>query len=88
MRLYLSINKIVKQLPATNRELHRIQKLFAMFANLVANGARGFASGLAGSRAFAAAASAESFVKHSFINSFDMFTHSKLPPNKILLYLF
>ena len=73
--------KIVKQHPATDRELHLIQKLFAVFANLVANSARSFASGLAGSRAFTTAASAESFVQHSFIDSFDMFTHSKLPPN-------
>jgi hypothetical protein len=55
---------------------------------LVANGARSFASGLAGSRAFTAAAGAESFVQHSFINSFDMFTHSKYLPNKLSLYLF
>ena len=53
-----------------------------MFANLVANGARSFASGLAGSGAFATAASAESFVQHSFVNGFNMFTHCKLPPNK------
>ena len=40
-----------------------------MFANLVANGARSFASGLAGSRAFAAAAGAQGLFQHSFINS-------------------
>lgn len=58
-----------------------------MFANLVANGARSFASGLAGSGAFATAASAESFVQHSFVNSFNMFTHCKLPPNKNITVL-
>ena len=50
-------------------------ELFAMFANLVANGARSFASGLAGSRAFAAAAGAQGLFQHSFINSLDMFSH-------------
>ena len=40
-----------------------------MFANLVANGARSFASGLAGSRALAAAAGAQGLFQHSFINS-------------------
>ena len=46
-----------------------------MFANLVANGARSFASGLAGSRALAAAAGAQGLFQHSFINSLDMFSH-------------
>ena len=49
--------------------------LFAMFANLVTNGARSFASRLAGSRAFAAAAGAQGLFQHSFINSLDMFSH-------------
>ena len=44
-------------------------ELFAVFANLVANGARSFASGLAGSRALAAAAGAQGLFQHSFINS-------------------
>jgi len=48
-----------------------------VFANLVANGARGFASGLAGCGAFATAASTESFVQHSFIDSFNVFSHLK-----------
>ena len=44
-------------------------ELFAVFANLVADGARSFASGLAGSRALAAAAGAQGLFQHSFINS-------------------
>jgi len=77
---HLSHNINSKKLPVKTGSCI-FKKLFAVFANLVANGARGFASGLAGSGAFATAASAESFIQHSFIDSFDMFTHSKLPPN-------
>jgi hypothetical protein len=60
-----------------------------VFANLVANGAGSFASGLAGSRALAAATGTQSFVKHCFINSFDVFTHNDyLQKNILLLVLF
>ena len=60
-----------------------------MFANLVANGAGSFASGLAGSRALAAATGTQSFVQHCFINSFDVFTHNDyLQKNILLLVLF
>ena len=63
--------------------------LFAVFANLVANGARSLASGLAGSRALAAATGTQSFVQHCFINSFDVFTHNDyLQKNILLLVLF
>lgn len=58
-----------------------------MFANLVANGAGSFASGLAGSRALAAATGTQSFVQHCFINSFDVFTHNDYL-QKIYYYLF
>jgi len=60
-----------------------------VFANLVANGAGSFASGLAGSRTLAAATGTQSFVQHCFINSFDVFTHNDyLQKNILLLVLF
>ena len=65
IRPALPYKKIPRHQP---RDLFCLE-LFAMFANLVANGARSFASGLAGSRALAAAAGAQGLFQHSFINS-------------------
>ena len=59
-----------------------------MFANLVANGAGSFASGLAGSRALAAATGTQSFVQHCFINSFDVFTHNDYLQKKYIITCF
>ena len=61
-------------------------KLFACFAGivlafLVGNGARGFASGLAGSLAFAAAALCAGFFKICVVNSFDVFHYVILQNN-------
>ena len=62
-----------------------LNPLFALLANLVTNGARGLASGLAGSGAFATATSTQSFVQHCLVNGFDVFSHEKSLQNLLRL---
>lgn len=65
-----------------------LNPLFALLANLVTNGARGLASGLAGSGAFATATSTQSFVQHCLVNGFDVFSHEKSLQNLLRLLLY
>jgi hypothetical protein len=59
--------------PRSGREL--IHKTSGFFADLVAYSAGRLASGLAGSRAFTAAAAAQGLFQHFFIYSLDSFCH-------------
>ena len=65
-----------------------LNPLFALLANLVTNGARGLASGLAGSGAFTTATSTQSFVQHCLVNGFDVFSHEKSLQNLLRLRIY
>jgi hypothetical protein len=59
----------------------RTSKNLSLFADLIAHRAGSLASGLAGSRAFTAAAAAQGLFQHFFIYSFDSLCHVKFPPD-------
>ena len=65
-----------------------LNQLFALLANLVTNGARGLASGLAGSGAFTTATSTQSFVQHCLVDGFDVFSHEKSLQNLLRLRIY